>query len=186
MRPRYYKKPNPKKVKEWIANNKKLYSNEIKELDRILEHQTQTLLYIAGKRKDIPTTNQVTGIKSAKRRSMHSSPLPIRKVIAVPTDRVDEKGDPEYIESEEIVHQGMRTDPGVIEENLKNVYIGMAQSMVKLELLKAIAGGVKPNMRKYLVDHVKSALGRDDINAGFLSLNYSNLSLNYHILISNY
>ena len=37
MRPRYYKKPNPKKVKEWIANNKKLYSNEIKELEFIIK-----------------------------------------------------------------------------------------------------------------------------------------------------
>ena len=31
MRPTYYKKPNPEKVQEWIANNKKLYSKEIKE-----------------------------------------------------------------------------------------------------------------------------------------------------------
>ena len=37
VRPRYYKKPNPKKVKEWIANNKKLYSNEIKELEFIIK-----------------------------------------------------------------------------------------------------------------------------------------------------
>ena len=37
MRPRYYKKPNPDKVKEWIANNKKLYSKEIKELKFIVE-----------------------------------------------------------------------------------------------------------------------------------------------------
>ena len=37
MRPRYYKKPNPEKVKEWIANNKKLYSEEIKELKFIVE-----------------------------------------------------------------------------------------------------------------------------------------------------
>ena len=37
MRPRYYKKPNPEKVKEWIANNKRLYSKEIKELKFIIE-----------------------------------------------------------------------------------------------------------------------------------------------------
>ena len=37
MRPTYYKKPNPEKVKEWIANNKKLYSKEIKELKFIVE-----------------------------------------------------------------------------------------------------------------------------------------------------
>ena len=32
MRPIYFKKPNPEKVQEWIANNEKLYSTEIKEL----------------------------------------------------------------------------------------------------------------------------------------------------------
>ena len=32
VRPTYYKKPNPEKVQEWIVNNKKLYSKEIKEL----------------------------------------------------------------------------------------------------------------------------------------------------------
>ena len=32
MRPIYFKKPNPEKVQEWIANNEKLYSKEIKEL----------------------------------------------------------------------------------------------------------------------------------------------------------
>ena len=32
MRPIYYKKPNPDKVQEWITNNEKLYSKEIKEL----------------------------------------------------------------------------------------------------------------------------------------------------------
>ena len=37
MRLRYYKKPNPEKVKEWIANNKRLYSKEIKELKFIIE-----------------------------------------------------------------------------------------------------------------------------------------------------
>ena len=37
MSPRYYKKPNPEKVKEWIANNKKLYSKEIKELEFIIK-----------------------------------------------------------------------------------------------------------------------------------------------------
>ena len=37
MRPIYYKKPNPEKVQEWIANNKKLYSKEIKELKFIIE-----------------------------------------------------------------------------------------------------------------------------------------------------
>jgi DNA-binding transcriptional MerR regulator len=37
VRLRYYKKPNPEKVKEWIANNKRLYSKEIKELKFIIE-----------------------------------------------------------------------------------------------------------------------------------------------------
>ena len=32
MRPIYYKKPNTEKVQEWITNNEKLYSKEIKEL----------------------------------------------------------------------------------------------------------------------------------------------------------
>ena len=36
-RPIYYKKPNPEKVQKWIANNKKLYSNEIKELKFIVK-----------------------------------------------------------------------------------------------------------------------------------------------------
>ena len=37
VRPTYYKKPNPEKVQEWIANNEKLYSKEIKELKFIIE-----------------------------------------------------------------------------------------------------------------------------------------------------
>ncbi len=37
VRPTYYKKPNPEKVKEWIATNKMLYSKEIKELKFIVE-----------------------------------------------------------------------------------------------------------------------------------------------------
>ena len=36
-KPTQYKKPNPEKVQEWIVNNKKLYSKEIRELLFIIE-----------------------------------------------------------------------------------------------------------------------------------------------------
>ena len=136
--------------------------NKIKETKNVSDWYKSTVKRKLGLGRDEATFNQVTSIKAAKHRSEHSNPLEVIKPV-----KINGKT------SQRITNNGRRKDGRVFHDYLQNTFTSIEQNKLKLELLQSVVNGMPDAIKEYTIDQVKAALGREDVNAGLFSLDFS-------------
>ena len=112
-------------------------------------------------RNEVQTLNSNDLIKFTKSRAGFMNPIKVEKVTMEGSDIV-----------REVVNNGRRKDFGVFIDYTDSIFRQAHHNSLKTETLNALQGTTKMNA-DYIFDHVKSSIGRLDVNAGLLGLDYS-------------
>lgn len=113
-------------------------------------------------RNSAESMNAADLVKFTKTRSGFMNPLKIEKVS------VDADGNVQR----DTVNNGRRKDFGVFTDYADSIFRQVHHNSLKADTLNALQGTSKMNA-DYLFDHVKSSIGRLDVNAGVWGIDYS-------------
>ena len=161
----YDRVKNEVATEENVKEKNKL-KDRLKELNTLVVHEDATVKRVLGMSPNVPKVNQITAVKAAKHRSSQSNPLEQTTEVTVNGETTTE-----------VTNHGRRKDSGVFSDYLQQTYISMEQNEVKMQLLEALDKGMSETMKEYTIDQVKASFGRDDVKAGFLFLDYSDVKM---------
>lgn len=146
---------------------------EIEDLSKQMDILDDNVNVISGVKQkhqvDDGKINEVTKMNAVKHRGTMMEPMPLyRDEHGLPTfEKVDAMG-----RDREMISHGRRTDFGVFTEYIDDAFRQIEQNDLKIELLNGTLGMSKAT-NDFVIDHVKGAMGRLDVKAGFLNLDYS-------------
>ena len=146
---------------------------EIKELSNQMKIQDDNVNIISGVKQkhqvDSGKVNEITRMNAVKHRGTMMEPMPLYR---------DDNGLPTfekfnaYGREREMISHGRRTDFGVFTEYIDDAFRQIEQNDLKIDLLHGTLQMSKAT-NDFVIDHVKAAMGRLDVKAGFFNLDYS-------------